>query len=42
MVYIDCVEFYNERLISISISQQINAFVEQLAKQLAEQGKITK
>ena len=34
MVYIDCVEFYSEKLIAVAASQQINAAVGRMAKKL--------
>jgi len=35
-VYVDCVEFYSEKLISISVSQQLNSLIVFHAKKLTQ------
>ena len=32
LIYIDCIEFYSEKLISISMSHQINATLQAMGK----------
>jgi len=41
-VFIDCIEFYSEKLISISISQQLNGHIASLLSKLKMEKKYAK